>query len=172
MNSLLIKILLILSYLLILINFISACSTNVGNISLTDEVYLDQIQGTYQLSTNFIQQINKSNNYFLDSPNPQFTQLNLFIIPSSGTIDINNSNSSSQFILSFQSTIDSDNNSAIFKVYLPTLNNSGNFISNKSYIKITLDTNTNLLYSDSFSSNYKEAELKIATNLLSVFLGN
>lgn len=172
MNFTLIKILILASLLLLILNFIPACSTQVKNLSLPDETFLAKIQGTYRSSLELIQQINSPNTYFTNIPSPLFSQLDLFVIPSSGTINLNNSNNSSQIILAFESTVANDNNSAIFTIFRPSLNEAGYLIKNNRFTKLSFTSNTNLLYSGIFSASHQEAESHIATIPFATFLAN
>lgn len=146
--------------ILLLITFFISCNVQTGSVSLGDVFFTSKIFGTYRWTTEGLSLINQENNIFPQQPNPLYTSEMIFNIDESGVLtSINQQNTVS---LSLVYTLQSDTNSAVYNILTPTVMNSGSQIKNKRYLKIHLDENTNIYFSE-FSDSTNIAEKSQAT---------
>ncbi|MGL4367422.1 MAG: hypothetical protein ACRCTQ_03985 [Brevinemataceae bacterium] len=120
---------------------------------MEDESFLNAIQGTYSISLQFANCLNLSDHYFIVSPSPVFSTQMMFVVPSSGTIGINNGNNTTHLVLQFCYTIPNQTKDSIYQVYQPSISSSGSFISQNRFFKVQRDVLTNLYLSLPASSS-------------------
>ena len=142
---------------------ITACSVDTKSINLEDEVYLSFIFGQYKLSDSGASLLNTADNYFINTPNPSFSTMDIFTINNFGQMDIYIG--VLRVTLQFEHSISDDANSAVFEVINPLSENSGSLIKNNRYLKIKFDNNTNLIFSSEYADNSQDAE-KLSASLL------
>lgn len=147
----------------VIINIIiTACSVDTNPVNIRNEVYLSFIFGQYKLNPSGADLLNTPDNYFVNTPNPLFSTMDIFNIDNYGQMDIYTG--VSRVIIQFQYVLQNDICSAIFEIMSPNIENSGYLIKKNRYLKIKFDNNTNLIFSAEYANNTKDAE-KLTTTL-------
>lgn len=162
------KKIIIISISVVINTIITACSVNTYPVNLEDEVYLSFIFGEYRLSGSGASLLNTADNYFINTPDPLFSTMDIFTVDNFGHANI--FIGISRVTLQFQHTIPNDPNSAVFEVINPLVENSGSLIKNNRYLKIKFDNNTNLIFSSEYTNNFQNAEVLTTTILFSTRL--
>ncbi|MGL5956567.1 MAG: hypothetical protein ACRC0X_08230 [Brevinema sp.] len=141
------------SPILFVIILIVSCNVNTGTTNLADEYYLSMIFGQYRLSQAGVDILN--NAYFNPAPVSPYTIHNIFCVDNYGLIGIYSEEDN--VVFNFVYAIQDDTTSAIYRVKLPKVSDSGSLIQVNRYLKIMLDDSTNLIFSSQYTDTKEKA---------------